>query len=78
MWLEEKQRLATLTQILQHPPFAAVPMLLPTSLACAPAIPLSCLKAKVQSLPPHAGVVPVSSDGSISAMGITKSHSAAH
>lgn len=56
----------------------SVPMHLSTFLACASAISLSCLKAKVQSLPPQAEVVPLSSDGSISSMGITKSHFAAH
>lgn len=78
VWLEEKQRLATLTQILQHPPFAAMPMYLPSFLACASASLLICLKAKAQSLPSQAEVVPVSSDGSICTMGITKSHFAAH
>lgn len=76
VWMEEKQGLATLTQLWWHPPFTPMPVHLPTSLAHAPAIPLSCLKAKVQSL--QAEVVPISSDGSISIMGITKSHFAAH
>ena len=71
-------RLATLTQIMLASTFPPVPMHLPPFLAHASAISPSCLKAKAQSLCPPAEAVPISADGSISIMGITKSLFATH
>ena len=79
VWLEENVQIGyPYSNHASIHPFPPVPMHLPTFLAHASAISLSCLKAKVQSLCPQAEAVPISADGSISIMGITKSLFATH